>query len=79
MTQFLYFNILYYEQSEKKIESFNDIELKAQNKRIKAKNQRYRHMKIQNTKRQQPNFPKEQVENADLYKPVLNKTMTTCK
>ena len=26
---------------------------------------------------QKTGFPKEQVENTDLYKPVLNKTMTT--
>ena len=34
----------------------------------------------ENTKsaeRQKTSFPKEQVENADQYKPVLNKTMTT--
>ena len=27
--------------------------------------------------KKQTSFPKEQVENTDLYKPVLNKTMTT--
>ena len=47
--------------------------------KIKAKSQRYRNMKNQNTERQKPSFPKEWVENADLYEPVLNKTMTTCK
>ena len=57
----------------------NDIEFKTQNKKIKAKNQRYRNMKNQNTERQKASFPKEQVENVDLYKPVSNKTMTTCK
>ena len=29
------------------------------------------------TERQKKSFPKEQVENTDLYKPVLNKIMTT--
>ena len=33
-------------------------------------------MKNQNTERQKPSFPKEYVENADLYKPTLNKIMT---
>ena len=28
------------------------------------------------TERQKTNFPKESVENADMYKPVLNKIMT---
>ena len=36
-------------------------------------------MKNQNTERQKPSFPKEQVENTDLYKPVMNKIMTICK
>ena len=47
--------------------------------KIKAKNQRYRNMKNQNTERQKPSFPKEQIENANLYKTALDKTMTTCK
>ena len=34
--------------------------------------------KIQNVQRdKKSSFPKEQVENTDLYKPVLNKTMNT--
>ena len=57
----------------------NDIEFKIQNKKIKAKIQRHRNMRNQNTDRQKPSLPKEQVENVDLYKPVLNKTMTTSK
>ena len=36
-------------------------------------------MKNRNTERQKPSFPKEQVENVDLYKLVLNKIMTTYK
>ena len=36
-------------------------------------------MKNQNIEQQKPSFPKEQVENADLYKSALNKAMTTCK
>ena len=35
---------------------------------------------VENTKRaerKKTSFPKEQVENTDLYKPVLNKIMTT--
>ena len=36
----------------------NDIEFKTLNKKIKAKNQRYRDMKNQNTERQKPSFPK---------------------
>ena len=57
----------------------NGIEFKTQIKKVKAKNQRYRNMKNQNTKIQKPYFLKEQVENANLYIPVLNKTMATCK
>ena len=57
----------------------NDIKFKIQNKKIKAKIQRYRNMKNQNKNRQKCSFPKEQVEHADSYKPALNKTMTTCK
>ena len=57
----------------------NDIGFKTQNKKIKAKNQRYGNMKNQNTERQKASFSKEQVENVDLYKPVSNKTMATCK
>ena len=34
-------------------------------------------MKNQNTERQKPSFPKKQVENTDLCKPVPNKIMTT--
>ena len=30
-----------------------------------------------NAERQKANFPKESVENADLYKPALNEIMTT--
>ena len=41
-----------------------------------AKNRSYRNMKTQNTEREKPSFPKEQVENADLYKPILNKIIT---
>ena len=48
-------------------------------KKIKSKNQRCRNMKKQNTEKQKPSFPKEYVENEDLYKPVLTKIMTTCK
>ena len=48
-------------------------------KKLKSKNQRCRNMKKQNTEKQKPSFPKEYVENEDLYKPVLNKIMTTCK
>ena len=47
--------------------------------KIKAKNPRYRNMKNKITERQKPSFPKDQVENADLYKSVLNKIMTTRK
>ena len=36
----------------------DDIEFKTQNKKIKAKNQRYRNMKVQNTERRKPSFPK---------------------
>ena len=36
-------------------------------------------MKNQKTERRKPSFTKEQVENADLYKPELNKIMTTGK
>ena len=35
----------------------NDIEFKAQNKKIKAKNQRYRNMNNQNKEKQKPGFP----------------------
>ena len=35
--------------------------------------------KKQSTERQKDSFPKELVENADLYKPVLNKIMTAIK
>ena len=41
----------------------------AQNIWIKAKN-------TENTEKQKSSFPKEIVENTDLYKPVLNKIMT---
>ena len=40
----------------------------------KIKSQRYRNKKEENLV-----LPKEQVENADLYKPVLNKILTTSK
>ena len=46
---------------------------------LKTKNQRNRNMKNQKTERRKPSFTKEQVENADLYKPELNKIMTTGK
>ena len=36
-------------------------------------------MKNQNTERQKPNVPKKWVENADLYKPLPSKVMTTRK
>ena len=41
------------------------------NKKVKAKNQSYRNMKNQNAERQKPSFPKKQVENTDLYKPIM--------
>ena len=48
--------------------------------KIKNKNQRNINIKNQNTERSKPSFTKKiQVENADLYKPVPNKTMTTRK
>ena len=46
----------------------NDIKFKTQNK--KPWKPWYRNMKKQNTERQKPGFPKEYVENADLYKLV---------
>ena len=46
---------------------------------IKLKNQRHRNIKTKTQKEKKLSFPKEQVENVDLYKLVLNKTMTTCK
>ena len=52
---------------------------KHRTKKIKTRNQRYRNMKNQNTERQKPSCAKKYVENTDIYKPVLNKTMTTCK
>ena len=54
----------------------NDIGLKTWNKKMIAKNRSYRNMKTQNIEREKPSFPKEQVENADLYKPILNKIIT---
>ena len=45
--------------------------------KIKAKNQRYRNIKMQNTDRRKPSFPKKQEESTDLSKPVLKKIMTT--
>ena len=36
----------------------DDIEFKTQNKKIIAKNQRYRNMKVQNTERRKPSFIK---------------------
>ena len=36
----------------------NDTQFKILNKKIKAKSQRYRNMKNQNTERQKPSFPK---------------------
>ena len=41
------------------------------NKKVKAKNQSYRNMKNQNTERQKPSFLKKQLENTDLYKPIM--------
>ena len=38
-----------------------------------------RQKKTESTERQKDSFPKESVENTDLYKPVLNKIMTTIK
>ena len=40
--------------------------------KLKIKSQRYRNKEDENLV-----LPKEQVENADLYKPVLNKILTT--
>ena len=40
--------------------------------KLKSKSQRYRNKEDENLV-----LPKEQVENADLYKPVLNKILTT--
>ena len=48
-----------------------------QNWKLKAKDAETRKTKTQ--KDENLVLPKEQVENADLYKPVLNKIMTTCK
>ena len=42
--------------------------------KLKIKSQSYRNKKDKNQV-----LPKEQVENADLYKPVLNKILTTRK
>ena len=48
--------------------------------KIKNKNQRNINIKNQNTERRKPSFIKKiQVENADLYKLVPNKKMTTRK
>ena len=49
---------------------------KTKNKSQKTKTQKH---KNQNTEIKNPSLAKEQVENADLYKLVMNKTMTTCK
>ena len=48
----------------------NDI--KTQNRQKKQQTE-----KTGNAERQKTNFPKEQVENADLSKSILNKIMTT--
>ena len=37
----------------------------------------FKTLSTESTERQKPGFGKEYVENAGLYKPVLNKTMTT--
>ena len=42
--------------------------------KLKIKSQRYRNKKNENLV-----LPKGWVENADLYKPVLNKILTTCE
>ena len=58
----------------------NIIEFKTYNKKIKAKNQRYKNMKNQNIQRRKHSFQKKKkknVENAVLYKPILKKIMTT--
>ena len=59
----------------------NDIEFKTSNNKVKAKNQRYRNMKILNTKREKPRFPKKKkrVENTDLYKTLMRKITVTPK
>ena len=47
---------------------------------IQLKTKEIENIKNQNTERRKPSFTKRiQVENADLYKPVPNKTMTTRK
>ena len=50
-----------------------DIECEIQNKKIKAKNERYRNIKTKTQKEKKSSFPKEQLENVDLYKLVLKK------
>ena len=47
------------------------------NSKHKFKNNTYGNTKNQNTEKQKPGFIKQQVENTDLHKPVLNKIMTT--
>ena len=44
--------------------------------KIKLKTKEKETCKTETQKHEKLNLPKEQVENADLYKPVLNKIMT---
>ena len=63
------------------IQSFEmTLNSKHRTENIKIKNLRNRNIKNQTIKRRKPTFIRRiQVENADLYKPVPNKTMITRK